>query len=207
MHEERGASTGTVLPQPTDRVTPEAPPQPVADRQREVASGFPVFAVREWASRFYEQERLERDTAPWRLAWPFVVALVLAAGAAGFARRWQVREPDLSFGGTVVLAAAAIGMTIGGLLRLRAIRARRGAAAARPATVETLPENARALVLQSPRLRFRRPTDGPGFAGVRDDVAAMAPVGDFAASVLVWALLMRGNVDGTLEDWVRGRNA
>ena len=62
-------------------------------------------------------------------------------------------------------------------------------------------------VLESPRLRFRRPTDGPGFVAVRDGVTAVAPVGDFAASVLVWALVMRGHVDGTLEDWVRGRLA
>jgi hypothetical protein len=37
-------------------------------------------------------------------------------------------------------------------------------------------------------------------------VAAEAPVGELAASVLVWALVMRGQVDGTLEDWVRGRH-
>ena len=40
---------------------------------------------------------------------------------------------------------------------------------------------------------------------MRDGVAAVAPMGEFAASVLVWALVMRDRVDGTLEDWVVGR--
>ena len=75
-----------------------------------------------------------------------------------------------------------------------------GGGGTRPATVESLPESARAIVLDSPRLRFRRPTDEPGFAAVRDDVAAAAPVGETGGLVLVWALVMRGQVDGTLED-------
>jgi hypothetical protein len=169
------------------------------------ASAVPVFAVREWASRVHEQERLKREAAWWRLAWPFAVALVLAAGSGAVTRLWQVRESDLALGGAVVLGAAAVGVTAGGLIRWRAILRRQAVAAARPATVESLPEAARALVLESPRLRFRRPTDGPSFAAVRDDVAAAAPLGEFAASVLVWAVVMRDRVDGTLEDWVRGR--
>jgi hypothetical protein len=181
-------------------------PSSTGDAAPQAASGFPVFAVREWASRYYEQERLERDAAWGRLAWPFAVALVLAAGATAVAWRWPVGESDLGLGLAVVLAAAAVGVTTGGLLRVRAIRARRAVAAARPATVESLPESARAVVLDSPRLRFRRPADGPGFAALRDDVAAAAPIGEFAASVLVWSLVMRDHVDGTLEDWVRGRH-
>jgi hypothetical protein len=104
-----------------------------------------------------------------------------------------------------VLAAAAVGVTVGGLLRLRATRRRQAVAATRPATVENIPQAAPAAVLDSPRLRFRRPIDGPSFAAVRDGVAAVAPMGEFAASVLVWALVMRDRVDGTLEDWVVGR--
>jgi hypothetical protein len=49
------------------------------------------------------------------------------------------------------------------------------------------------------------PLTTPPFLAVRDDVAAQAPVGLFAATVLVWALLMRDSVEGTLEDWVQGR--
>ena len=210
MREEHGAhSTGAVRRRPVHEGMVVASPaaRGSGGEQRPLApSGFPVFAVREWAARYYEQERLERDAACWRLAWPFGVALVLVAGAAAVAWRWPVRESDLAFGATVVLAAAAVGMTVGGLLRARPIRARRAAAAARPATVESLPESARALVLESPRLRFRRPVDGPGFAALRDDVAAAAPVGEFAASVLVWSLVMRAHVEGNLEDWVRGRH-
>ncbi|WP_196806050.1 hypothetical protein [Terracoccus sp. 273MFTsu3.1] len=207
MREQREAhSAEAVRRGPTHRTTGVAPRSSVDDAAPQAASGFPVFAVREWASRFYEQERLERDAAWGRLSWPFVVALVLAAGAAAVAWRRPVGESDLGLGLVVVLAAAAVGVTIGGLLRVRSIRARRAVAAARPATVESLPESARAVVLDSPRLRFRRPADGPGFAALRDDVAAAAPVGEFAASVLVWSLVMRGHVDGTLEDWVRGRH-
>ena len=207
MREQREAhSAETVRRGPTHRTTGVAARSSVDDAVPQAAPGFPVFAVREWASRFYEQERLERDAAWWRLSWPFAVALVLAAGAAVAAWRRPVGESDLGLGLVVVLAAAAVGVTIGGLLRVRAIRARRAVAAARPATVESLPESARAVVLDSPRLRFRRPADGPGFAALRDDVAAAAPVGEFAASVLVWSLVMRGHVDGTLEDWVRGRH-
>jgi len=220
MREQREAhSTDAVRRGPTHRTTAEpasAPgalastaggaPAPAAKPVQPAASGFPVFAVREWAARLYEQERLERDAVWWRQAWPFAVALGLAAAAAGVAWRWPVRESDLALGAAVVLAAAAVGVTVGGLLRLRAVRARRAAAAARPATVETLPESARAVVLDSPRLRFRRPADGPGFVALRDEVADVAPMGEFAASVLVWSLVMRDHVDGTLEDWVRGRH-
>ena len=207
MREQREAhSTDAVRRGPTHRMTGPTTPPSTGDAAPQAASGFPVFAVREWASRYYEQERLERDAAWGRLAWPFAVALGLAAGAAVVAWRWPVGESDLGLGLAVVLAAAAVGVTIGGLLRVRAIRARRAVAAARPATVESLPESARAVVLDSPRLRFRRPADGPGFAALRDDVAAAAPVGEFAASVLVWSLVMRDHVDGTLEDWVRGRH-
>lgn len=196
MRRERGAHrTEQVMPDPGSRTSAE------------VASAVPVFVVREWASRVYEQERLKREAAWWRLAWPFAVALVLAAGAGAVTRLWQVRASDLALGAAVVLAAAAVGVTAGGLIRWRAILHRQAVAAARPATVESLPDAARALVLESPRLRFRRPTDGPSFTAVRDDVAASAPLGEFAASVLVWAVVMRGRVDGTLEDWVRGRRA
>lgn len=194
MRRERGAHR-------TDPVLPA----PVVPAPAERVSAVPVFAVREWASRVYEQERLKRDAAWWRLAWPFGVALVLAAGAGEVTRFWQVRESDIALGGAVVLAAAAIGVTVGGLLRWRAILRRQAIAAARPATVESLPPAARAVVLESPRLRFRSPTDGPSFAALRDEVAAAAPLGEFAASVLVWAVAMRGRVDGTLEEWVRGR--
>ena len=180
---------------------PDGPvPQPA-----EPVTDVPVFAVREWASRLYEQERLRRDAAWWRLAWPFVIALVLAAGAGSVTRVWRVGESDLALGAAVVLAAAAVGVTVGGLIRWRAILRRQAVAAARPATVESLPAAARAVVLDSPRLRFRRPTDGASFAALRDDVAAEAPMGEFAASVLVWAVVMRDHVDGSLEDWVRGR--
>lgn len=217
MREQREAhSTGAVRRGPAHRMTAEpasapaaAPggtPASAAEPVQAAAAGFPVFAVREWAARLYEQERLERDAVWWRQAWPFAVALALAAAAAGVAWRWPVRESDLALGAAVVLAAAAVGVTVGGLLRVRAVRARRAAAAARPATVESLPASARAVVLDSPRLRFRRPSDGPGFVALRDDVAAAAPMGEFAASVLVWSLVMRGHVDGTLEDWVRGRH-
>ena len=207
MRKEREAhGTGTVRRGHTHEAEVSTAAESAVEQTPPVPSGFPVFAVREWAARYYEQERLGRDATWWRLAWPFGVALVLAAGAATVARRWPVRESDLALGATVVLAAAAVGVTVGGLLRVRAVGTRRAAATARPATVESLPESARAIVLDSPRLRFRRPTDEPGFAGVRDDVAAAAPVGEFAASVLVWALVMRGQVDGSLEDWVRGRH-
>lgn len=168
--------------------------------------GFPVFAVREWAARLYEQERLERDAAWWRLAWPFLLALTLGAAAVAVAWRWPIRQSDYAFGSVVVLAAAAVGVVVGGLLRVRAVRKRRAAAAAQPATVESLPESARAAVLASPRLRFRWPADEPSFTAARDSVASLAPMGEFAAAVLVWALTMRGRVDGTLEDWVRGRH-
>lgn len=209
MRRERAAlSTEPGSPGSADATTPVVAPEPSpASAALPAAPAFPVFAVREWAARFYEQERLERDAVWWRLAWPFGVAVVLGLGAATVAWRWQVREPDVAFGAAVVLGAAAVGVTVGGLLRLRTVRARRAAATARPATLESLPEAARAVVLESPRLRFRRPTDGPGFVAVRDGVTAVAPVGDFAASVLVWALVMRGHVDGTLEDWVRGRHS
>lgn len=198
MRRERGAHrTDPVLPDP---VAPTVAPTVAPD-----VGAVPVFAVREWASRLYEQERLKRDAAWWRLGWPFAVALVLAAAAGAVTRVWQVRESDAALGGAVVLAAAAVGVTVGGLIRLRAILRRQAVAATRPATVESLPAAARAVVLESPRLRFRSPTDGPSFAALRDEVAAAAPMGDFAASVLVWAVVMRGRVDGTLEDWVRGQ--
>lgn len=193
------SSTGTTM-------TSVAPVDRAVDGPTTLADGFPVFAVREWAARYYEQERLTRDAAWWRLAWPFGMALVLVGGAAVVVWHWQARVPDLAFGAALVLAAGAVGMVVGGLIRLRVIRARRKAAAARPATLESVPETARAAVLDSPRLRFRRPTDGAGFAAIRDNVAAAAPVGQFAASVLVWALVMRDHTDGTLEDWVRGRD-
>jgi hypothetical protein len=169
------------------------------------AVGFPVFAVREWAARLYEQERLKRESAWWRLAWPFLLAVALGGAAAAVAWRYPVRGSDAAFGALVVLAAAAVGVIVGGVLKVRAIRRRRRAAAAQPATVEGLPESARTAVLTSTRLRFRWPADGPSFTAARDSVAALAPVGEFAASVLVWALTMRGRVDGSLEDWVRGR--
>lgn len=171
------------------------------------AVSFPVFAVREWAARLYEQERLKRDAAWWRLAWPFLLAVALSGAAAAVAWRYPVRQSDVAFGAVVVLAAAAVGVVVGGLLKVRTIRKRRAAAAAQPATVESLPESAKAAVLTSTRLRFRWPADGPSFTAARDSVAALAPVGEFAASVLVWALTMRGRVDGSLEDWVRGRHS
>ncbi|GAA2748056.1 hypothetical protein GCM10009868_40030 [Terrabacter aerolatus] len=194
MRRDRGAHG-------TEPVLPDPEPHPPTDD----VSPVPVFAVREWASRLYEQERLKRDAAWWRLAWPFGVALVLAAGAGEVARIWQLRESDVALGGAVVLGAAAVGVTVGGLLRWRAVLRRQAVASARPATVESLPAAARAVVLESPRLRFRSPSDGPSFAALRDEVAAAAPLGEFAAAVLVWAVVMRGRVDGTLEDWVRGR--
>ena len=172
-----------------------------------VGVAFPVFAVREWAARFYEQERLRREARWWRLTWPFVLALVLAGAAAAVTRRWPIRENDLALGASVVLGAAAVGVVGGGLWRVHAIRRRRAVAAAQPATLESLPESAKAAVLSSPRLRFRWPTDEPSFMAARDSVATLAPVGEFAASVLVWALTMQGRVDGTLEDWVRGRRS
>lgn len=183
------------------------PGLPGTDRlvREDADSDFPVYAVREWAARFYEQERLRRDAAWWRLTWPFAVALALATAAAGVTRLWHVSESEIALGAAVVLGAAAVGVTVGGLLRWRATLRRRDVAAARPATVENLPHAARAAVLDSPRLRFRRPTDGPSFVAVRDGVASVAPMGEFTASVLVWALVMRGRVDGTLEDWVRDR--
>ncbi|GAA5020571.1 hypothetical protein GCM10023258_09320 [Terrabacter aeriphilus] len=73
----------------------------------------------------------------------------------------------------------------------------------RPATVDSLPAAARDLVLDSPQLRYRRPRDAPGFAAARDAVARSAPVGPFAAGVLVWALAVDGHEDGTLEHWLR----
>ena len=148
----------------TRPVLPVLPAPPGAGRRAEVGSDFPVFAVREWAARFYEQERLKREAAWWRLAWPFAVALALATGAAAVTRLWPVSASELALGTAVVLAAAAVGLTAGGLLRWRATRRRQSVAAARPATVENLPFAARAVVLDSPRLRFRRPTDGPSFA-------------------------------------------
>jgi hypothetical protein len=207
MLEHREArTTEAVARGPAHRVDEASTPMSTREAAQPAGSGFPVFAVREWASRYYEQERLERDAAWPRLGWPFAIAVGLAAAGVVVARHWPVGESDLGLGLTVVLVAAAVGVTIGGVLRLRAIRARRAVAAARPATVESLPERARALVLDSPRLRFRRPIGGAGFVALRDDVAAAAPVGEFAASVLVWSLVMRGHVDGTLEDWVRGRH-
>lgn len=173
---------------------------------RHGAAHFPIFVVREWAARFYEQDRLRRETVWWQLVWPFAVALVLAVGAAAVALRWRPHGPDAAFGSALLLSAAAIGMTVGGLLRLRALQVRRAAARAHPATVEELPRSARAAVLDSPRLRFRRPEDGASFAALRDEVAATAPVGQFAAAVLVWALVMQDSGEGTLEDWVRGRH-
>ena len=75
MREERRAHrTHPVLPG-TDRLVRE-----------DADSDFPVYAVREWAARFYEQERLKRDAAWWRLTWPFAVALALATGAAAVTR-------------------------------------------------------------------------------------------------------------------------
>jgi hypothetical protein len=109
-----------------------------------------------------------------------------------------------------VLSAAAsvgVGVAVGGWVRLRRVRVRLTAATARPATVENLPEAARAIVYGLPQLRFRWPSDRPSFAAARDSVARLVPVGPFAASVLVWALTVRGNLDGSLEDWVRGEDA
>lgn len=165
---------------------------------------FPVFAVREWASRFYEQHRLERDAVWWRLGWPFAVAIVLGALAALAGRRWAAQRDDLSLGVAVVLAAAAVGVLVGGAIQWRVVGLRRKAARARPATVDDVPSAARRAVFDSPRLRFRRP-DVAGLSAVRDDVAAQAPVGTFAATVLVWALVADGREEGTLEDWIRGR--
>jgi hypothetical protein len=188
------------------RVPRNARPQHLEHRRDTLAqSDFPVFAVREWASRFYEQRRLERDGAWWRITWPFAVALLLAVGAVAVAWRWPLRDSDVSMGVAVVLAAAAAGVGIGGTIRWRAVSLRRKAARSRPATVDDVPGAARRVVLDSPRLRFRRPTDGAGFLAVRDDVAAQAPVGTFAATVLVWALVIDGQVEGTLEEWVRAR--
>ncbi|GAA2031366.1 hypothetical protein GCM10009740_21450 [Terrabacter terrae] len=195
MRQERGAG----------RNGPAAPGTS-AERWPPSRNHFPVFAVREWAARFYEQDRLRREAAWWRLAWPFGVAVLLAGAAAAVASRWHPRGPSLTFGAAVVLAAAAVGMTAGGLLRVRDIRSRQSAARAHPATVEEVPRAARAAVLESPRLRFRRPEDGASFAALRDEVAAAAPVGQFAAAVLVWALVMQDSAGGTLEDWVRGRH-
>src|SRR3954465_5307516 len=160
-------------------IAPAAPVTIEADGAR-AGTGFPVFAVREWAARFYEQERLRHDAVWWRAGWPFPVALLLAAGAAGGARRWPLPETDAALGAAVVLAAAAVGTTAGGLVRLRALQVRLSAARERPATIEEIPAAARAVVLDSPRMRFRRPTDDAGFAAVRDGVAAIAPVGGFA---------------------------
>jgi hypothetical protein len=168
-------------------------------------SDIPVFAVREWASRFYAQERLRRDAAWWRIGWPFVLALLLAGGALAAGRHWPPQDSDAAMGVVVVLASAAAGVGLGGIIRWRAVSLRRRVAGAHPATVENVPSAARAAVLGSPRLRFRRPVDDAAFLAVRDDVAAQAPVGLFAATVLVWALLMRDSVEGTLEDWVQGR--
>ena len=117
----------------------------------------------------------------------------------------HVSGSEIVLGAAVVLGASAVGVTVGGLLRCARPFGAGTVAATRPATVENLPHAARAAVLDSPRLRFRRPTDGPSFVAVRDGVASVAPMGEFAASVLVWALVMRGRVDGTLEDWVVGR--
>ncbi len=181
------------------------PRQPSGAQDSLRTNGFPVFAVREWASRFYEQRRLERDGAWWRLAWPFFIALLLGALAAGVATRWSLPQNDLALGACVVLTAAAVGVCVGGGLRWRAVRLRRKAAHARPATVDDLPGAARALVLDSPRLRFRRPADAAGVAALRDDVESLAPMGTFAATVLVWALVVDGDGETTLEDWVRGR--
>ena len=181
------------------------PQQPSPGSDPLPPNDFPVFAVREWASRFYEQRRLERDGAWWRVAWPFAAALVLAVAAAAVSLRWPLAEHDLALGGAVVLGAASIGVCVGGILRWRAVSLRRKAARARPATVDDLPGAARALVLDSPRLRFRRPADSGGFAALRDDVVSRTPVGHFAATVLVWALVVDGAGEGTLEEWVRGR--
>lgn len=178
---------------------PDAAPDPLPPND------FPVFAVREWASRFYEQRRLERDGAWWRLAWPGGVALVLAGLTVLVGLRWPLPQDDVTLGCAVVLTAAAVGFSVGGIIRWRAVRLRRKAARARPASLDDLPSAARALVLDSPRLRFRRPADAAGFSALRDDVAAQAPVGRFAAAVLVWALVMQQDGAGTLEDWVRGR--
>lgn len=182
------------------------PQQPGIARDPLSPSDFPVFAVREWASRFYEQHRLRRDGAWWRIGWPFAVALVLVALAVMVGLRWPPRQSDVAMGVAVVLAAAAVGVAIGGTIRWRAVRLRRKAAHARPATVDDLPAAARAAVLDSPRLRFRRPADAAGFSAVRDDVASQTPVGTFAATVLVWALVMDGRDEGTLEEWVTGRS-
>lgn len=195
MREEPGAR----------RIGSAGPSTTVAGRSSATAH-FPIFVVREWAARFYEQDRLRHETVWWRLLWPFAVALVLALVAAGVALRWRPHGPDPVFGTAVLLSAAAIGMTVGGLLRLRGLQVRRAAARAHPATVDELPRSARAAVLDSPRLRFRRPEDGASFAALRDEVAAAAPVGQFAAAVLVWALVMQDAGNGTLEDWVRGRH-
>ncbi len=184
------------------RKTGQQQPRPTQDPLR--PNDFPVFAVREWASRFYEQRRLERDGAWWRLAWPFGVALLLGGLAGAVATRWPLTQNDVALGATVVLTAAAAGVCVGGIIRWRAVGLRRKAARSRPATVDELPSAARALVLDSPRLRFRRPADAAGIAAVRDDVASQAPLGRFAATVLVWALVVDDD-EATLEDWVRGR--
>ncbi|MGO4596027.1 hypothetical protein [Terrabacter sp. 2RAF25] len=168
-------------------------------------SDFPVFAVREWASRFYEQHRLRRDGVWWRIGWPFAVALVLVALAVIVFVQWPPQQSGVAMGVAVVLAAAAVGVGAGGVIRWRAVRLRRKAARARPATVDDLPAAARAAVLGSPRLRFRRPADAAGLSAVRDEVASQTPVGTFAATVLVWALVMDGRDDDTLEEWVTGR--
>src|SRR6478672_9558295 len=152
---------------PARRTHPVLPGLPSTGRRTEVGSDFPVFAVREWAARFYEQERLKREATWWRLAWPFAAALALAVGAAAVTRHWPTSASELALGTAVILAAAAFGVTAGGVLRWRATRRRQSVAAARPATLENLPFAARAVVLDSPRLRFRRPTDGPSFAAVR----------------------------------------
>lgn len=183
-----------------------AGPSTTVTRRSPSTSHFPIFVVREWAARFYEQDRLRRETVWWRLLWPFAVALALALGAAAVALRSRPHGPDAVFGSVVLLTAGALGTAVGGMLRLRALQVRRAAARAHPATVDELPQPARAVVLDSPRLRFRRPGDGASFAALRDDVAAAAPVGQFAAAVLVWALVMQDAGDGTLEDWVRGRH-
>ncbi|GAB3871909.1 hypothetical protein [Terrabacter terrigena] len=179
--------------------------QPPTGRDRLPPNNFPVFAVREWASRFYEQHRLERDAVWWRIAWPFAVALALAALAALVGRQWALRQNDVAMGVAVVLAAAAVGVCVGGAIRWRSVSLRRRAARARPATVDDVPSAARAVVLDSPRLRFRRPADAAGFSAVRDDVASQVPVGAFAATVLVWALVVDGHGEGSLEEYVRGR--
>ena len=195
MREEQAAS----------RIEPAQPGRSVV-RHAQAPSHFPVFVVREWAARYYEQDRLRRELVWWRTLWPFALALVLALAAAVVALRWRPQGPDATFGAAVVLGATATGTAVGGLLRLRGLMVRRATARSHPATVEELPSSARAAVLGSPRLRFRRPEDGASFAALRDEVAAAAPVGQFAAAVLVWALVMRDTAEGTLEDWVRGRH-